>query len=169
MKMLLTAAACALSVTALAGQDPLTALPDSCSKQFENEWVRVVRVYYAPNAKLPAHAHNGRFFREAVADGENVEKVQFENEQVRISRVICAPGRSLRLAAKTAEPSLLLALQPAQLRESNGEISLRPGQARWIAAAASLAFDNRGSGPAEFLRFDFKTAPIASSALPPQR
>jgi hypothetical protein len=58
MKMSIAALALTLSVTALSAQDPLTDLPDSYSKQFENEWVRVVRVRYAPLAKLPAHAHN---------------------------------------------------------------------------------------------------------------
>ena len=244
MKMLLTAVALALSVTPLLGQDPLTTLPDSYSKQFENAWVRVVRVFYAPNAKLAAHAHNalpaayvylndggpvlfkhigttygaatrpatkggafrvyrgineiheventsdlpshflrvefktdpkddrtlkGRFFREAVADGENVERIQFENEQVRISRVICAPGRPMRLVAATAEPALLIALQDAQVRGSGAEITLRPGQERWIDASTTWAFENRGSGPTEFLRFDFKTAPIGSSVLSAQR
>ena len=141
-------------------QDSVTTLPDAYTKQFENEWVRVVRVYYRPYAKLPAHAHNalpaayvylndggpvlfkhigtsygaatrpatkaagfrifrgideiheventselpshflrvefktdpkdvstlkGRFYREVVPPGENLEKVQFENGQVRIA------------------------------------------------------------------------------------
>jgi hypothetical protein len=39
------------------GQDAVTAVPGSYSRQFENDWVRIVRVHYAPNAKLPAHAH----------------------------------------------------------------------------------------------------------------
>jgi hypothetical protein len=245
MTILLTAMALAfaLSTSHLPEQDPVTALPDSYSRQFENEWVRVVRVHYAPHAKLPAHAHNarpaayvylndggpvlfkhigtsygaatrpptkagafrvfrgldeiheventsalpsdflrvefktdpkddralkGRFFRESVADGHNVETIQFENEQVRISRVICAAGRSMRLEARAAEPSLLIALQPAQLRESGADIALRIGQERWINANTALAFENHGAGPSEFLRFDFKTAPI-KPALPLQR
>ena len=32
-------------------------LPDAYRIQFENEWVRVTRVVYAPYAKLPGHAH----------------------------------------------------------------------------------------------------------------
>lgn len=244
MKILLTAIALVLAVAPLLGQDPLAVLPDSYSKQFENAWVRVVRVFYAPNAKLGAHAHNalpaayvylndggpvhfkhigttygaatrpptkaggfrvyrgleeihevenasdlpshflrvefktdpkdartlkGRFFREAVPDGENVERIQFENEQVRISRVICAPGRPMRLLAAASDPALLITLQEAQVHASGAGITLRPGQERWLDAGATWAFENRGSGPAEFLRFDFKTAPIGSSALPAQR
>lgn len=45
-----------LAVTSLA-QDPLKTLPKAYMLQFENEWVKVVRVHYAPNEKLPAHEH----------------------------------------------------------------------------------------------------------------
>ena len=38
-------------------QDALATLPDSYKLQFENAWVRVVRVHYGPNAKLPVHTH----------------------------------------------------------------------------------------------------------------
>ena len=37
--------------------DPVITLPDSYKLQFENEWVKVVRVTYAPFVKLPAHSH----------------------------------------------------------------------------------------------------------------
>jgi hypothetical protein len=37
--------------------DPVKLLPEAYSLQFENEWVKVVRVHYAPHAKLPPHAH----------------------------------------------------------------------------------------------------------------
>ena len=41
----------------LVPQDAVTTLPDSYKLQFENAWVRVVRVHYGPNAKLPLHTH----------------------------------------------------------------------------------------------------------------
>ncbi|HEY7913810.1 MAG TPA: hypothetical protein VIG62_18000 [Blastocatellia bacterium] len=47
---------CLFAVTAL-GQDPLKLLPKAYKLQFENEWVKVVRVHYAPHEKLPAHEH----------------------------------------------------------------------------------------------------------------
>lgn len=49
----------ALSLGALgqAVNDPVVTLPDSYTLQFENDWVKVVKVSYAPYAKLPAHAH----------------------------------------------------------------------------------------------------------------
>jgi hypothetical protein len=46
-----------LGTMAWAADDPVNSLPDSYKLQFENEWVKVVRVTYAPHAKLPAHAH----------------------------------------------------------------------------------------------------------------
>jgi hypothetical protein len=38
-------------------QDPVATLPDAYRLQFENEWVKVVRVHYAAGAKLPEHSH----------------------------------------------------------------------------------------------------------------
>jgi len=41
----------------LAAQDPLITIPDAYKVQFENAWVKVVRVHYAAGAKLPVHTH----------------------------------------------------------------------------------------------------------------
>lgn len=38
-------------------QDPLKVCPQAYKLQFENDWVKVTRVHYAPNEKLPAHEH----------------------------------------------------------------------------------------------------------------
>jgi hypothetical protein len=38
-------------------QDPLKVCPQAYKFQFENDWVKVVRVHYAPHEKLPAHEH----------------------------------------------------------------------------------------------------------------
>ena len=38
-------------------QDPLKVSPQAYKLQFENDWVKVTRVHYAPNEKLPAHEH----------------------------------------------------------------------------------------------------------------
>jgi hypothetical protein len=40
-----------------ASQDPIQSLPDSYKLQFENDYVKVVRVRYAAGAKLPEHTH----------------------------------------------------------------------------------------------------------------
>lgn len=45
-----------LSLTGL-GQDPTKVAPDAYKLEFENEWVKVTRVHYAPHVKIPAHDH----------------------------------------------------------------------------------------------------------------
>ena len=39
-------------------QDPLKVAPDAYRLQFENEWVKVTRVYYGPRAHVPLHDHS---------------------------------------------------------------------------------------------------------------
>jgi hypothetical protein len=45
-----------LATSALA-QDPSKALPQAYKLQFENDWVKITRVHYAPKEKLPSHQH----------------------------------------------------------------------------------------------------------------
>ena len=105
----------------------------------------------------------GRFFQ-AVPSGQNLEQVQFENDQIRITRVTYAPGRSIRIGTAASEPSLLIALQAAHLREPSGAaFTVRVGHERWVPANSAVAFENAGPESSEFLRFDFKTAPISPS------
>jgi hypothetical protein len=47
----------ALALISVAAQEAEKTLPDAYQLQFENEWVKVVRVHYAPHVKLPSHAH----------------------------------------------------------------------------------------------------------------
>jgi hypothetical protein len=238
-RLVVTALVLASASVAMTAQDAVTTLPDSYLKQFENEWVRIVRVRYAPYATLPAHAHNslaaayvylhdggpvlfkhigtsygaatrpptkagafrvfkgideiheventselpseflrvefktdpkdvrtlkGRFFREPVPAGQNVETVQFENDQIRITRIVFAPLGVVRLSAPASEPALLIALADTQLRHSDGrDITMSLGQERWLAAGSEMGLENRGQESSEFLRFDFKTTPLTSS------
>ena len=46
-----------LSATTALAQDPLKALPQAYKLVFENDWVKVTRVHYAPHEKLPPHEH----------------------------------------------------------------------------------------------------------------
>jgi hypothetical protein len=48
-----------LAITASA-QDPLRVAPRAYRLEFENEWVKVVRVHYGPHEKIPAHDHTER-------------------------------------------------------------------------------------------------------------
>lgn len=45
------------SASVVVAQDAVTTLPDNYKVEFENEYVRVTRVYYPPHAKLPGHTH----------------------------------------------------------------------------------------------------------------
>jgi hypothetical protein len=47
---------CLFTITGFA-QDPLKVAPQAYKLQFENDWVKVVRVYYAPREKIIAHEH----------------------------------------------------------------------------------------------------------------
>jgi hypothetical protein len=53
-------ACAALSVVGAAAQDPLVVDPDAYRLAFENAWVKVVRVRYAPHAVLAPHFHTPR-------------------------------------------------------------------------------------------------------------
>lgn len=232
-----------LFLTQAIAQDPLKTLPQAYKLQFENEWVKVVRVHYAPYEKLPAHEHTptasayvylndggpvvfnhidkdygavtrpatkagsfrlyrglqelhevenkselpsdflrvefktdpvdekslrGRFHREAYPSGENYQKIQFENEQIRITRLVCVPGNKLEISTSPSEPTLLIALSPAQLKVNRSkavQFKLGPGQTRWINLNQQEQLENTGNSPAELLRFDFKTKPLSKEAL----
>jgi hypothetical protein len=46
-----------LFLIALLAQDPFTAAPRNYKLEFENAWVRVIRVTYGPHEKTPVHDH----------------------------------------------------------------------------------------------------------------
>ncbi len=222
-------------------QDPTKVVPAAYQLAFENEYVRVERVHYAPRVKLPEHDHTaygtayvylndagpvkfghiglaygavtrpavkagsfrlykavkethtveslsdtpsdflrvefktatakdpntlrGKFFRpnagEAVPTNENFQQVQFENEQVRITRLLCAAGKACEFALNAKEPSLLVALTDIQFKPARGKsVKFAAGQTRWLASGKREQWLNAGKAMAEWLRFDFKTAPL---------
>ena len=57
MRMIRVALSVCLLAAAAFAQDPWKTLPNAYKLDFENEWVRVVRVHYAPHEKIPAHEH----------------------------------------------------------------------------------------------------------------
>jgi hypothetical protein len=57
MKPAVLALALVSWIVPVAAQDPVTTIPDAYKVQFENEWVKVVRVHYAAGVKLPDHTH----------------------------------------------------------------------------------------------------------------
>ena len=49
-----------LFTVAASAQDPLKVAPQAYKLEFENEWVKVMRVHYGPHEKIPAHDHTER-------------------------------------------------------------------------------------------------------------
>jgi len=88
----------------------------------------------------------GRFLSVPTPPTENLVKVQFENDQIRMTRLVIAPGQSVDLAVTAAQPSVLVALMS--------------GKTTWVNAPTTHRLNNSGNAPAEWLRFEFKTAPI---------
>ncbi len=52
-KVILAVTVAALTAVVSAAQDPVATLPAAYKLVLENEWVKVTRVHYAPNVKLP--------------------------------------------------------------------------------------------------------------------
>ena len=46
-----------LLVGSALGQDPLKVAPEAYQLDFENDWVRVIRVHYRPHVNIPVHDH----------------------------------------------------------------------------------------------------------------
>ena len=238
----------AILAMAAFAQDPTKVAPEAYQLAFENEYVRVQRVHYAPHVKIAEHDHtaygtayvylndagpmkfghiglpygavtrpavkagsfrlykavkethtveslsdtasdflrvelkttlgnapqtfSGKFFRLEVPTNEIFQQVQFENEQVRITRLLCAAGKACVFALNTKEPSLLVALTDIQFKPARGPSGGKPvefttGQTRWLAIGKGEPWTNAGKDAAEWLRFDFKTAPLKQAASEP--
>ena len=73
----------AIVVTTAFAQNPLGTPPNNYKLVMENEWVRVVRVHYGPNARLPVHEHTvAPATYVYLADGDPVRFQRFEPYQV---------------------------------------------------------------------------------------
>lgn len=57
MKPAVLALALLASIAPVVAQDPIATIPEAYKVQFENDWVKVVRVHYAAGVKLPDHTH----------------------------------------------------------------------------------------------------------------
>src|SRR5207247_9748535 len=57
LKHLSALAGICLFLTQALAQEPSKAFPESYTLEFENDWVKVTRVHYAPHQKLAAHQH----------------------------------------------------------------------------------------------------------------
>ena len=80
--------------------------------------------------------------------------VHFSHAQVRISRLWLPPGQTIEISTAT-EPALIVALQ------SGG--GYHAGEERWLDRSSATTLSNSGAAPIDFLRFDLKTPPAAST------
>ncbi len=113
----------------------------------------------------------GKFFRESYPPGENFSKVQFENEQIRITRLVVAAHNKPDVSATPIEPALLVALSSARFKargqkNKTAQVNLEPGKTHWLSINQQQQLENTGDSPAELLRFEFKTEPVAAPAKP---
>lgn len=92
-----------VGTVSLAAQDPLTSLPEAYQLQFENDWVKVVRVHYAAGAKLPEHTHPpGTTAYVYLNDSEGVVFRHVGSSNRAVTRPAVKTG-SIRLAAGSEE------------------------------------------------------------------
>jgi hypothetical protein len=96
----------------------------------------------------------GRYHREAVAAGQNLEKIQFENAQIRVTRIVIAPEKALDVVTGATEPSLLISLFPTRGHAS--------GETHWLPVKLTERITNHSPDALEYLRFAFLTPPIRS-------
>ena len=102
MRLLFTALAMALALNGIVfAQDHTKTLPKSYKLEFENDFVRIVRVHYDANAKLPEHEHPGGvtvyfYFNESTG-------VLFQHDDgVPITRPLVKPG-AIRIGSGPGE------------------------------------------------------------------
>jgi hypothetical protein len=76
----------ALALTAAmsaSAQNPLETLPNNYKLDMENQWVRVIRVHYAPHEKVPVHDHaEGPVVYVYLSDGGPVRFQHFTPREV---------------------------------------------------------------------------------------
>ena len=93
--------------------------------------------------------------------------MQFENQQIRITRLVCAKGKKIEVSSSATEPTLLIALSPANFKTTGNakKAQLELGQSHWLAAGQQEQIENVGDAPIELLRFDFKTRLLSKEEL----
>ena len=110
-----------------------------------------LRVELKTEGKDPA-AFRGKFLRSAETATDAV--AQFDHQQVRVSRVWVNPGEDLQVRT-AAEPALIIALMATD--------RFGAGKEWWVGSSSSIEVPNGAAAPIDFLRFDFKTRPVATS------
>src|SRR5262245_23127432 len=119
-------------VSRVPAQDPTRTLPDAYSLQFENDWVKVTRVHYAPHEKLPKHAHT-----------QSGSAYVYLND----SGPVVFKHIDLPYGAVTRPPT-------------------KAGSFRLYRGLKEIhEVENQSDLPSDFLRVEFKTAPVNDKTL----
>ena len=131
-------------------QDPTKTLPDAYKVQFDNDFVRVVRVHYAAGAKLPDHTHppgttvyvylndsEGVVFAHSGRINRSVTRPPVKSGAVRIAagdeehhtaeNPASTPSDFLRIVLKTGsagERNLRRRLSPAEQQFANKQLRI---------------------------------------------
>ena len=76
-----------LIVLSAAAQDPFKVAPQAYQLEFENDWVKVTRVHYAPHEKIPAHDHTETgaayvYLKDACASSRHRIRPQIVSAQI---------------------------------------------------------------------------------------
>lgn len=110
-----------------------------------------LRVEFKTDGRDPA-SFRGKFERPAAPNADAV--VHLDHPQARISRLWVPAGQKLTVKT-TTEPALIVAIATTP--------EFKAGREWWVTPSGSIELVNSGPAPVDFLRFDLKTRPIATS------
>lgn len=183
MKQTVMAFALLAWMAPLAAQDPLTTIPEAYKVQFENEWVKVVRVHYAAGVKLPEHTHpagttayvylndsEGVVFRHAGGSNRAVTRPPVKTGSIRLA----AGGEEHHNAENpAATPSDFLRIQiktmtSRNLRQRIPRPGLRPDQNSITVdyRSADLVIQRFIIAPGQSITAEVETMPSLWVAIP---
>ncbi len=122
-------------------QDPTKSLPDAYKQQFENEYVKVVRVHYAAGAKMPEHTHpagttvyvylndsDGVVFKHVGGNNRTITRPAVKAGAIRISPGSMEEHHTAENTASTASDFLRLVLKTENPPRSGGMRRIPPGE-----------------------------------------
>jgi hypothetical protein len=145
-----------------AQQDGLLMLPDTYSNQFENEWVRVVRVHVAGGANLPPHSHPPGLMLHVYLN--DADPIQFDHGEA--PGLVTRPpvrARSYRIGRATPEVHTVTNPSPGASDYMRIELKTRGNDSpRRRVAAPSLKNENASVVEVDGVQFRATRITIAS-------
>jgi hypothetical protein len=157
--MLLITLVSLVSVRASAYQDPLVKLPQNYQLQFENDWVKVVRVVYGPKENLPSHDHPSRpTIYVYLSDSGSVRFTHTGFETFTLTRPAAKTG-SFRLANAAKETHKVENLSSLTSRFLRVELKTKPADPKSFRGRyPSLSSPSKGNS--QRIRFQSKRVQV---------